>query len=206
MPNPFLDHPLLVAKVKIQRQADNSDLVENLDSEDKIFFFRFMSSGSYTAEAVDIGKVLTCNVFARFETRTPGNSTAVLEIRLSLDMVTWTDWKLFNDGELLRFRGIQTRVLFTAENLGELPSVTNYQLVVDVPDIYKAGSAVIPVGGDTVEYGYDFFIVPYVVSSAVGADRKADIQSRNKSSFVVKVLDESGTDVGGTVDWHAKGY
>jgi hypothetical protein len=87
-----------------------------------------------------------------------------------------------------------------------IPNVTNLKSAIDVPDLIQSGTSVVAVGGSTITFPRSFFIVPYVVASAVGALRRTEVISRTKTTFFVKIFNESGVDSGGNVDYIAKGY
>lgn len=196
----------MVAITRIIRMSKAGEPVESSEVNAKRIFFKFTSSGDYKTAVVDIGKSMTSYVYAKVEKSTPNSSTALIYARVSQDNITWSDWTELFEGAAFAFRYIQFKVAFEADSIFELPSITFWTDIIDVPDIVKAGQQTVEIGGSTINYGYSFFIIPYVVCSAIGAGYKAEITAKTKTDFTVRVLDSSNTDVGGVVDWHAKGY
>ncbi len=167
----------------------------------------YFLSGAYQSITKDMGQVITANITADFRSTVVlrGLGSAVLQIRTSQDGTNWTAWQDFKPAQYT-FRYLDARVLLATEDPTNTPEVNHLDLRIDVPDTDKKGSIVIPVGGATVGYGHTYYSVPVVTPTAIGENRSPELIGKTNTGFTVKIKDRTGTDVGGTLDWLAKGY
>lgn len=167
----------------------------------------YYTSGEYTVVRKDVGGVITANIGSQFITSilTAAGVNARLQYRISQNGSTFTDWQDFVP-VTATFRYIDFKAILTTSDETKTPEITVFEELIDVPDVDRAGTSVVAVGGTTINFGYTYYATPAVVPTAVGAGLVADLISVGYSSFNVKVLDSAGTDVGGTVVWIARGY
>ena len=170
----------------------------------------YQTSGEYLCATKDVGQVITANISTLFYPTNILNTGVVagnakLQYRTSQDNITWSNWVDFKTA-LVTFRYVAFKVVFTTSDTTKTPEVNTLQINIDVPDTSKTGTATIPSGGLTISYGNTFWTEPCVIAHAVGVGSHTEIQSKNNSSFVVKVLNNSNTDVGGKISWQAIGY
>ena len=104
------------------------------------------------------------------------------------------------------FRYIDFQVILTTAAATKTPEVNIFQEIIDVPDKPKYGTATIAVGGTAVPYGYTYYAKTCPLPTAIGAGLSAQVISVGLSSFVVKVVNGAGTDVGGQITWQSNGY
>ena len=163
------------------------------------------AEGVWTSPVRDLGRVLSANISSDFMTLSRSGTTAVLEYRSSKDGEVWTPWRaLLRHLETMRY--VQYRVVMT--NMADLPPcVTVLSVTVDMPDVMKAGRALIAPGGTVIEYGFEYAAAPVVVVTADGADKRAVLSGApGLASCTVNVLDASGASAEGTVNWNSYGY
>ena len=55
-------------------------------------------------------------------------------------------------------------------------------------------------------YKKEFYIVPIVTPYALGYGVRCEITDKTKQSFKIRVLDSNNSDVGGNINWRARGY
>lgn len=167
----------------------------------------FASNGVYTCGIIDVHQVIIANISCNFRSTSKylSDISAYLEIRTSKDNVTWTDWTRFMDAQY-NFRYIEIRCILKSNDPHKTVEVNSLQVVIDVPDREVTGNLDVPVGGTTVNYDKEFYIIPIVTPYALGYGIRCEITDKTKSSFKVRVLNENNQDVGGNVNWRARGY
>ena len=167
----------------------------------------YYPAGEYVCVRKDLGQRITANISSQFVSTVlhVAGVNAKLQFRTSQDGTNFTEWADFNP-VLATFRYIDFKVLLSTDDPGQTPEVNILKAVIDVPDTDKAGTATIAAAGTTVNYGYTYWDYPAVVPTAIGAGLRAELQSVDKSSFIVKVINTAGTAVGGQITWIAKGY
>ncbi len=168
----------------------------------------YPASGTYTCQRKDLGQVLTANVSAQFISSVILSSgiSAKLQYRTSTDGVNWAEWKDFVPAKLT-FRYLDFRVELKSANPLKTPEVNVFQESIDVPDIDKYGSNVtVAVGGTDILYGHTYWQAPSVSPTAIGSGLRTELVSVSADRFRVKVLNLAGTDVGGKINWIAKGF
>lgn len=86
-----------------------------------------------------------------------------IEIRLSPDNVTWSEWQEFLPGQYL-FRYIQYRLTFTRYLQNSVVKVTKLLQMYDVPDLDIRDTVAVPAEGLTInfveDYATDFYATP----------------------------------------------
>jgi hypothetical protein len=166
----------------------------------------YHSSGIYTGKVIDISSVITCNVTTLFtSTANLKGGTAELQVRMSQDNTTWTDWAVFKPIQRT-FRYIQFRVLLGTDDVTKTVEVNQMKISIDVPDTDIQKVVTIAQGGTTVDYGHTFYTNPSVVGTALGEGLHVELVSVGVSSCVIKIKNSSNTDVGGTANVHIRGY
>lgn len=167
----------------------------------------YSASGTYTCQTVDVGQIITANISIQFVSSVilRGSGSAVLQTRTSRDGISWTAWQDFRPAQYT-FRYLDRRVILATTDVNKTPEVNQMATSIDVDDVEAVGSMLIPVGGSTVSYGKTFYTVPVLTPMAMGDNRFPQVISKTVNGFTVKVVDRAGTDVGGQLDWRAKGY
>lgn len=178
--------------------------VLKLAKNDSVYY----SNGTYALQQIDVGEIIVADIscyFVSTASNYDANTSAILQFRTSVDGTNWIDWVDFKPIQR-RFRYAEFRVLLSTLDTSKTPEVNHLTISIDVPDTDIAITYAIAQGGTTVPYGHDFFAVPNVTASAIGDMLHAVVVSRNKMSCVIKILDNSNADVGGTADIKIKGY
>lgn len=167
----------------------------------------FATNGVYTCDTIDVHQVIIANISCNFRSTSKylSDISAYLEIRTSKDNITWTDWTRFMDAQY-NFRYVELRCILKTNDPHKTVEVNTFEVVIDVPDREVTGNLDVPVGGTTVTYDKEFYIVPIVTPYALGYGIRCEITDKTKSSFKVRVLNENNQDVGGNVNWRARGY
>lgn len=167
----------------------------------------YYSKGVYLCKTIDVKQEITANISCKFlsTSRHFGSVNAKLEFRISKDNIMWTDWRVFTEAQY-DFRYVEFRcILSTADNT-ITPEVNKIDIYIDVPDREEQGSLKIPIGGTTITYKKEFYIVPIVTPYALGYGVRCEITDKTKQSFKIRVLDSNNSDVGGNINWRARGY
>lgn len=164
-------------------------------------------AGVYECKQIDVGKVVTANISVKFlsTVKYQGDTSAILQMRVSKDGVKWTIWKDFLPAKFV-FRYVETRVNFITSNTAKTAEVNNLKIYIDLPDIEKAGTVTVPIGGMRIDYDKEFYIDPVVTPYAIGAGVHVEVTSRDKKGFHARILNLTGQDIGGVMDWRARGY
>ena len=168
----------------------------------------YYESGTYELQQIDIGSEITADISVYFVSTAMGytaGTSAILQFRTSLDGITWIDWMDFKPLQR-KFRYIEFKILLATEDTTKTPEVNHILISIDVPDTDIAISSAIAQGGTTVQYGHTFITIPNVTATAIGEYVHAVVVSKTKTQCVIKVLNNSNTDVGGNVDIKIKGY
>jgi predicted phage tail protein len=169
--------------------------------------YAYEPSGTYYCARKDMGSVITANIVTQFISTVLLRSgvSAKLQYRVSRDGTLWTEWQDFAP-VLTTFRYAEFRVLLNASDTARTPEVNILREIVDVPDVDRYGTAVIPAGGTDVAYGRKYWEPPVVNPAAIGPGLRAELISVGKEQFRVRVLNAAGADVGGTINWLARGF
>ncbi|OON87815.1 phage tail protein [Pyramidobacter sp. C12-8] len=164
------------------------------------------TSGIWTSPVRDLLRMVSADLSVDFMTQKVAGSFVTLEYRISRDGAAWSEWRIFLPHRE-RFRYLQYRLTLRQGTAQRAPCVTIMRMIVDMPDVVKAGRVEIPVGGTAIDYGFEYAIPPTLVITADGATRQGRIVGEpGVSSAAVRVIDNSGADVGGIVNWTAYGY
>lgn len=167
----------------------------------------YYESGVYTPTVIDVKKDIIANVSCKFlsTARHTGGVTASLEFKIAKEDGIWTSWRRFTEAQY-SFRYIAFRCTLTTQDTTVTPEVNTMQVYIDVPDREEQGNLEVPVGGTMVTYTKEFNIVPIVTPYALGYGIRCEIKDKTVNGFTVQVLDENGQDVGGHINWRARGY
>lgn len=167
----------------------------------------YYSDGVYLCKTIDVEQEITANISCRFlsTARHFGSVSAKLEFRISKDNKVWTDWRVFTEAQY-DFRYVEFRCILSTTDNTITPEVNKIDVYIDVPDREEQGSLEVPIGGTTITYKKEFYIVPIVTPYALGYGIRCEITDKTKQSFKIRVLNSNNTDVGGNVNWRARGY
>lgn len=167
----------------------------------------YPASGVYECKRIDVGKVVTANISAKFlsTVKYQGETSAILQMRVSKDAETWTIWKDFLPAKFV-FRYVEARVNLMTSNSEKTAEVNDFKIYIDLPDINKRGTVTVPIGGMRISYDKEFYIEPVVTCMAIGIGVHAEVTNRDKKGFNTKILDLIGQDIGGKLDWESSGY
>jgi hypothetical protein len=96
---------------------------------------------------------------------------------------------------------------FTAAVADGLQCISEYSPSVDAERRTEEGSnIVVPPGGLTITFADEFFEQPSITAAVVSATAATyTIPTQGTASFTIKVFNSAGTDIGGTINWQAKG-
>jgi predicted phage tail protein len=167
----------------------------------------YYPSGSYLCERKDLGSVITANIGSQFVSSvllSSGVST-ILQYRISRYGTTWTDWIDFMPVQAT-FRYIDFRVILTTSDKSKTPEVNILTETIDVPDVDKYGTATVAAGGTDVSFGFTYWQAPVVTPTAIGQGMRAELVNVEKDRFRARVLNSSCSDVGGKINWLARGF
>lgn len=167
----------------------------------------YAASGTYSCQPIDVGSLITANITANFVSTVllKGTGSAVLQMRISQDGTNWLPWQEFKPVQYT-FRCVQFAVLLGTSDPTKTPEVNQLTVYIDVPDTDIAKTVQIAAGGTTVNYGHTFYTMPVVTPTGIGEGVHAVLVSKNLTSCVIKIKNESNTDVGGQADIRIKGY
>lgn len=169
--------------------------------------YQYCSNGEYLVERKDMGQVITANIVAEFVSSVllTHGVTAKLQYRTSRDNTNWSEWQDFKSVQAT-FRYGDFRAILSTNDRTDTPEVNIFKIKIDVPDVDKAGTATVAVGGSTINYGYTYWTYPAVIPTAIGSGLRAELIAIDKSNFTVKIVNTSGTSVAGQVTWQSRGY
>lgn len=167
----------------------------------------YYSEGAYLCKTIDVEQEITANISCRFlsTARHFGSVSAKLEFRISKDNVTWTDWRGFTEAQY-DFRYVEFRCILSTTDNTITPEVNKIDVYIDVPDREEQGSLEVPIGGTVINYKKEFYIVPVVTPYALGYGIRCEITDKTKQGFKIRVLDSNNSDIGGNINWRARGY
>lgn len=193
------------------------------------------SEGNYVfANPIDIGAVHTSRVTAsitqtsdnlddlfdsrtgnfddsgsNFDGDTPANCNAHLEIALSNDNITYTDFRNFVVGDYTA-RYYKFRVFLRSFDLSSTPVISALSVSIDMPDrIFSGNDIVSGTGTYTVTFTNPFYSSSYAVGITAQGLNTGDfftISSKTVNGFNVAFKNSGGTGVTKTFDYLAKGY
>jgi len=135
-------------------------------------------------------------------------ATIIIQYSTSDDLITWSDWQTFTTASVTT-RYVKFKFKITAESSSKYVRITDFEAVMDVPDITDEGKDVaIGVGGTVVSFNVTFSISPRTVVSTVtgaSASKVAVITLITKTSFKATVYDKDNNSVADSINWFAKG-
>jgi hypothetical protein len=159
-----------------------------------------------------MGQIITVNIDSQFISTVllQSDLSANLKYRISRDGTIWTDWIDFVPVKTT-FRYIDFQVILSTTDIAKTPEVNIFKINIDVPDIMKYGVSDIAVGGTDVSYGYTYWTDsdnqnPIVTATAIEQGKRAEVISVGVDKVRIRVLNASGNDVGGKVNWIVIGY
>ena len=141
---------------------------------------------------------------------TPLTLTEFQDLVDSGSPAAYTQFKKFLPGDYeYRFAKVKA-ILTTLSN--DSPVLDNLKVVVDVADIHNKGTAVIVTAATGIAVIYD---TPYnsgnpnvilAFKGGVGGVATPEISSESLTGFTVKLIDDTGTYIAGSVTWASDGY
>lgn len=184
-------------------EIGGSEVLKLAQQEDETYY----SEGTYLCKTIDVEQEITANISCRFlsTARHFGSVSARLEFRISKDNKVWTEWRVFTEAQY-DFRYVEFRCILATTDNTITPEVNSIDIYIDVPDREEQGSLKVPVGGTTITYKKEFYIVPIVTPYALGYGIRCEITDKTKQGFKIRVLNTSNSDVGGNINWRARGY
>jgi hypothetical protein len=119
----------------------------------------------------------------------------------------WSNWEtLTSDGVVATFRYYQCRLHLISEGGGQL-ICTTANIIIDVPDKLLTMTAAVTNAANGVQVEYDFYATPAIVATVnENINAYAVVTEKDESHAVIKIYDNNGTAVTGTVDLMIKGY
>lgn len=163
--------------------------------------------GTFTSNQFDLARVVTANLGYDIFAVTNDASTLKLEIRTSVNNETWSAWEVFLPHSA-KLRFLQYRVTLTRQDVTvPVPYMTYLYVSADMPDVIKNGRSVVLAGGSVIDYGFEYAVTPTLVVTADGALYSAKVVGEpGFNSALVKVIDQNGFDISGTINWASYGY
>ena len=193
------------------------------------------SEGNYVfANPIDIGGIYTSRVTAsitqtsdnlddlfdartgnfddagsNFDGDTPANCNAHLEIALSNDNITYTDFRNFVVGDYTA-RYYKFRVFLRSFDLASTPVISALSVSIDMPDrIFSGNDITSGTGTYNVVFTNPFFSANYAVGITAQGLATGDfylLTNKTINGFDLAFKNSSGTGVSKTFDYLAKGY
>jgi hypothetical protein len=193
------------------------------------------SEGNYVfANPIDIGGVYTSRVTAsitqtsdnlddlfdlrtgnfddassNFDGDTPANCNAHLEIALSNDNITYTDFRNFVVGDYTA-RYYKFRVFLRSFDLASTPVISALSVSIDMPDrIFSGNDISSGTSTYTVSFTNPFYSVNYAVGITAQGLATGDyhlLTNKTINGFDVAFKNSGGTGISKTFDYIAKGY
>ncbi len=193
------------------------------------------AEGSYIfANPIDIGAVHTSRVTAsitqtsdnlddlfdlrtgdfddagsNFDGDTPANCNAHLEIALSNDNITYTDFRNFVVGDYTA-RYYKFRVFLRSFDLASTPVISALSVSIDMPDRIFSGNDISSGAGTyTVTFTNPFYSVNYAVGITAQGLATGDfflLSNKTINGFDLAFKNSGGTGISKTFDYIAKGY
>ncbi len=165
--------------------------------------------GTYEAPEQDVGFDDTVRVFGDIRSslvigQTSGVANPQAQIDYRLAASSYDGFEPWSLGSITA-RKIKQR--FVNDSGVGLAKITGFIPDVDRDERTESGTnVVIAVGGTAITFATPFHSSPLITATPQGsAARIAVITAKSTAGFSVKVFDAAGTDVGGTVDWEARG-
>jgi len=146
---------------------------------------------------------------SNFDGDAPANCNAHLEIALSNDGTTYTNYRNFVVGDYTA-KYLKFRVMMTSDDLSSTPVISALSVTVDMEDRIFSGNDIISgTGTYSVTFTYPFYSSSYAVGITAQGLNTGDyftISSKTVNGFNVAFKNSSGSGVSKTFDYLAKGY
>jgi hypothetical protein len=146
---------------------------------------------------------------SNFDGDTPANCNAHLEIALSNDNITYTDYRNFVVGDYTA-QYLKFRVMMTSSDLSSTPVISALSVSVDMEDRILSGNDIVSgTGTYSATFTYPFYSSSYALGITAQGLNSGDyftISSKSVTGFSVAFKNSSGSGVTRTFDYLAKGY
>jgi hypothetical protein len=146
---------------------------------------------------------------SNFDGDTPANCNAHLEIALSNDNITYTDFRNFVVGDYTA-RYYKFRVFLRSFDLSSTPVISALSVSIDMPDrIFSGNDIVSGTGTYTVAFTLPFYSNSYAVGITAQGMNTGDfftISNKTVNGFDVAFKNSSNAGVTKTFDYLSKGY
>src|SRR5690554_2771791 len=163
-----------------------------------------IENGTYTTEPIDIGGIVNVYTVISLNTSNEEGTYRTIEISYSDDDVTYSDWEYFNGG-MYEARYFKFRITFVSSGNPNM-IIDEFKVEFDAPIYSQSDSNIsIDIGGTAITFPESFNIVPSITAIAIG-DANPRLVSQSESGFTIKVVDDSGVDISGVINWTAIGY
>lgn len=199
---------------------DLGDIYESILSSSLIasgtFYNRIRSIGSIRgggsirgALSTEIRPITSIRALASIRGIDPTDWAVFLEMRVSDDGVTYTDWAPFTNGKRI-FRYIEFRLLLESYDVNISPEVSVAEVLIDMPDRYESEENVpCPPSGAIITYDVAFRNNPAVnITLQDGAvDDRLEYVYKTNEGFHVKVYNATTAGyVTRSLDYNSAGY
>jgi hypothetical protein len=146
---------------------------------------------------------------SNFDGDTPANCNAHLEIALSNDNITYTDFRNFVVGDYTA-RYYKFRVFLRSFDLASTPVISALSVSIDMPDRIFSGNDISSGAGTyTVTFTNPFYSVNYAVGITAQGLATGDfflLSNKTINGFDLAFKNSGGTGISKTFDYIAKGY
>lgn len=171
-----------------------------------------VSSGSYTAPTVDTGYNANLRVYSTSsDTLGPGQTGTDPALTFQID--TWltggSDPNVYDDWTIgyAVLRYLNARLLYSGITDGNVAYITDFTPIIDTaPVVQDGGNIVVAPGGTAITFGEEFHQPPNVVCTVISSTALyGTAVNVTQTGFTAHVWNNSGSDVGGTINWQATG-
>lgn len=169
-----------------------------------------VSSAYYIAPTVDTGYDSNMRVYSTIGTGLGYGQTGTPTVSMLIDtwlsagsdLGTFVNWII----GFLTFRYMRAKLSYTGITAGNVSYISDFTPTIDNPSNVENVVATISAGGTTVTFPQQFHAAPYVqVTVIAGAGLYGEATSITPTQCVINVFDNTGTSVGGTVNYSATG-
>jgi predicted phage tail protein len=135
--------------------------------------------------------------------------SAEIQFRTTQDLVTWSDWRVFQVTDV-QARALQFKLtLRTLDDGATLPEATGFSATIDMPDRLEAANAVsVPAAGLNVIFNAGFRETPAinVTAHSLATGDYWQVSNQSATGFTLRFFNGSGAGIAKTCDWAAKGF
>lgn len=172
------------------------------------------AQGTYEGPPIDLNAVVNGNrlsIAATSEiTPDPEGTSFITEYAESDDGISYTPFAQISQSDL-GFRFVKERLTLKNDDGASNIALMSDVVIIDVPDVLDSGNdEVIPVGGKTITFNRTFNAKPAITSITIQnmtVSLYYKITSITATGFTVQIYRSSdNVEVGGIIDWSAKGY